>query len=633
MSAAAGTLAVRYISILAYMERFAGDLRTAVLLPAEPQHPEIIIVAITEETLEQFPYRSPIDRHFLSDVLKLLAARSVRAILLDVLFDQPTEPEKDQLLRQTLEDLSVPLVVTYVRDPQIVTERQRRFLDAFVPPRLRALGNVASDPVDDTVRWIYPGARTSEGDFIPGVAYVVAAKAGVQREPRQLEIAWRGRPNAEVEPFRAYPAHVIAALPPEWFKDKIVLIGADLSITDRHRTPFAAVLEGNNGSLPGIVIDAEAIAQLLDNRSVRKPVPQLAFALVLAIAVIGALLGAVDIGPLARFGAAIVFVIAAWVGGFALFHHNRIELPLVAPTLAFGLAISAMDSLGGRLARRQREFIKSAFSRYVSPKIVSELIRNPEALALRGERRDVTLLFTDVAAFTSMAEAIDSEELGPLMNSYFDGICRIVLKYDGTVDKFIGDAVFAIFNAPVEQPDHAERAVKCALDINRFARAFCVEQRARSIDFGITRVGVHTGRALVGNFGSTARMEYTALGDVVNTAARLEGINKVFGSHICASDATRAACTSLRFRPLGRVLLRGKTTPITVFEPLASIDVDAGYVMRYHEAYGALERGDEHAGQLFDLLARERPEDACVAFHRARIARGVNGIEVVSSEK
>ena len=135
----------------------------------------------------------------------------------------------------------------------------------------------------------------------------------------------------------------------------------------------------------------------------------------------------------------------------------------------------------------------------------------------------------------------------------------IVHKYGGIVDKFIGDAVFAIFNAPLDQPDHAECAVQCGLEMDRFSQAFRVEQRVENVDIGITRIGINTGIAIVGNFGSKARYDYTAQGDAVNTAARLEGLNKFLGTRICVSDSTRDLCSSTEFRPVASVVLKGKS--------------------------------------------------------------------------
>jgi class 3 adenylate cyclase len=220
------------------------------------------------------------------------------------------------------------------------------------------------------------------------------------------------------------------------------------------------------------------------------------------------------------------------------------------------------------------------------------------------------------------------------MNAYFDGIYAIVHRHDGTFDKFIGDAIFVEFNAPDDQPDHAARAVRCALELDRFGQAFRAEQRAKGIPFGTTRIGVHTGVGMYGNFGTSARQEWTALGDVVNTASRLEGANKSLGTRVCVSEVTRAQCPDVAFfRPLGRIRVKGKSTMLPVYEPLSLEEADADYVTRYQEAYAALEKGEARAASLFQSLWSERPQDECVAFHVERIRRGASGIDIVLTEK
>jgi len=201
------------------------------------------------------------------------------------------------------------------------------------------------------------------------------------------------------------------------------------------------------------------------------------------------------------------------------------------------------------------------------------------------------------------------------------------------VDKFIGDAVFAIFNAPTEQADHPERAVKCALDIDEFAERFRRARNAEGIPLGVTRIGVHTGQATIGNFGSLLlKMDYTALGDAVNTASRLEGLNKYFGTRICVSDVTRAHCERVAFRRLGIITLKGKTTAHTVFEALQA-PVDAEYISRYEQAYARLEQRSPMALQLFAALHEARPLDPCVVMHLERLQNGEISAEFAMTEK
>jgi class 3 adenylate cyclase len=232
-----------------------------------------------------------------------------------------------------------------------------------------------------------------------------------------------------------------------------------------------------------------------------------------------------------------------------------------------------------------------------------------------------------------MSENVESKALARVLNAYLEGMTEIVQKHGGMVDKFIGDAVFAIFNAPIDQPDHAEAAVKCALEMDRFSSSFSEEQNAQGIPFGRTRIGIHTGTAVIGNFGSRTRHNYTASGDAVNTAARLEGLNKHFGTRLSVSGATRALCPDIRFRPTASVVLKGKTSAIEVWEPLQEGEMGGGFVARYCEAYAILKDGGGDAKALFEALAREVPDDPCVAFHLGRIRQGANGIAVVMTEK
>lgn len=624
--------AVNNLAMLTNADRFVQDWEVASLTPPEPQDPDIVIVAITEDTLRQFPYRSPVDRQFVSELLTTLAARSPRAIGLDLLLDQPTEPTKDQQLRATLAGIKVPLVVSYTEDPHILTEQQDAFLRGFLPLRLRGLATVAEDQFD-VVRWIYPGAPGKDGQYIPGFARALAGKLGVNT-PRELTpLAWRGHPSPDVPAFREFPAHLVKVLPGDWFKNKIVLIGSDITLVDRHRTPFMTVFSAGEGVLPGITIQAYSLSQLLNGR--HAPGVDFWANLLLALlwAALGALLGSVERHLYVRVAAGFGAVLVLWVGGVALFHYAGLMFGLIAPTISLALAFWAMEALAGREARRQREFIQGAFSRYVSPKVVDRLIRDPTRMSLQGERRVMTYIFTDIADFTTMSELLESHELARLLNSYLDGVTQIVLNAEGMVDKYIGDAVFSIFNAPVDLPDHAERAVRCALEIDQFAELFRTKENAGGIPLGITRIGVHTGPAVIGNFGSRNRFTYTAEGDAVNTASRLEGINKHFGTRISVSDATRALCPNIRFRPIASVVLKGKTKAVDVWEPLADGEGNLEFVTRYCEAFAKLKSGAPDALQLFTTLKAEEPEDACVELHIERLRRGDRGVEIVMTEK
>jgi class 3 adenylate cyclase len=351
------------------------------------------------------------------------------------------------------------------------------------------------------------------------------------------------------------------------------------------------------------------------------------------LAAIGAALGIAPISLPVRIVLGLVVAAVWWVGGGALFHYTGVMLTLVTPTLAMAGSMWGTEAVMGHEARQQKEYIQGVFSRYVSPKVVGELIRDPAKLSLEGERRAATFLFTDVAGFTTMSEAVTGADLASILNRYLDGMVRVIQQHDGLVDKFIGDAVFAIFNVPLDQPDHWERAVLCALELDRFAEKFRADQNAAGVPFGVTRIGVHSGMATVGNFGSHDKMEYTALGDAVNTASRLEGLNKYFGTRLCVSEVTRAECKDIPFRPMGMVIVKGKTQALGVFEPLSEERAASDYIKRYLHAYEHLEAGAEDTLALFEELYAENPYDGCVEIHLERLRAGTRSPEIAMTEK
>jgi adenylate cyclase len=275
--------------------------------------------------------------------------------------------------------------------------------------------------------------------------------------------------------------------------------------------------------------------------------------------------------------------------------------------------------------------IKSAFSHYLAPAVIEQLLADPNRLTLGGEKRELTFLFTDIAGFTSLSEAVEPGTLMKLLNEYFDEMCGIALRHGGTIDKIVGDALHVMFNAPTEQRDHAERAVRCALDLADFCESFMARQNMNGIPMGSTRIGVNTGWAVVGNFGGTARFDYTAYGDPINTAARLEGANRYVGTRICISRSTKAQCRSIACRPVGRLVLKGKTEPIDVFEPLAETQPEK--LDDYLHAYELMEREDGEASERFRSLWERFPTDKLIAFHARRLASGDRGATITLSGK
>ena len=271
----------------------------------------------------------------------------------------------------------------------------------------------------------------------------------------------------------------------------------------------------------------------------------------------------------------------------------------------------------------EAERVRTNLSRFFSPNLAYQLVNNPEELEVSSERKDLTFLFTDLTEFTALVESSEPALIVNLLNEYLDEMTNIVFDHGGTIDKVVGDAIHAIFGAPQPQPDHARRAVQCALDMDAFATEFMKKKQAEGIALGITRIGVNSGAAMVGNFGGDTLFDYTAHGEAINIAARLEAANKVLGTRICVSGETVSRIRDYHGRPVGNLLLKGKTNPVEVFEPLAIEDGSA--LEAYTSAYGSMVAGDPGAVAAFEALADRAPDDPVIGLHLGRLKAGQTG--------
>jgi adenylate cyclase len=271
----------------------------------------------------------------------------------------------------------------------------------------------------------------------------------------------------------------------------------------------------------------------------------------------------------------------------------------------------------------------AALARYFSPNLAQRISDSIDDIDLRGQRREIATLFTDIAGFTALVETLEPDVLGPLLNDYLVGMTEVVFAHDGTVAKIIGDALHVLFGAPGEQPDHASRAVACALDLDDYAEQFRAQCQERKIELGRTRIGLHAGPAIVGNFGGDRFFDYTAYGDTINTAARLEGANKPLGTRICVSGALAAKVEDFKGRPVGDLVLRGKTEALRAFEPLRAKRFALPAIASYLDAFAKLEAGDPGAMAAFAAHVGREPDDALASFHLKRLLNGQTGTRIV----
>ena len=241
----------------------------------------------------------------------------------------------------------------------------------------------------------------------------------------------------------------------------------------------------------------------------------------------------------------------------------------------------------------------------------------------RPERREIATLFTDIAGFTPLVESLDPKQLAELLSGYLEGMTEVVFAYEGTVAKIIGDAIHVLFGAPADQLDAASRAIACALALDAHAELYRQEWMARGSPLGVTRIGVHAGPAIVGNFGGGRLYDYTAYGDTINTAARLEAVNKQLGTRICVSAAAAERAEGFAGRPVGDLLLRGRTEPMRVFEPMRPEERKNRHVLAYADAFSKLEARDPGARRRLRRTGRRIPSGrACAVSPEATTQRG-----------
>jgi adenylate cyclase len=279
-----------------------------------------------------------------------------------------------------------------------------------------------------------------------------------------------------------------------------------------------------------------------------------------------------------------------------------------------------------RQATAERDY--ASLSRYFSPNLALRLAKGADSLDLGGRRREIAALFTDIANFTELVETLEPSVLGPLLNDYLTAMTEIVFDHEGMVAKIIGDSLYVLFGAPGDQHDHAARAVACALAQDAYAQAFCGRLQSDGIAFGVTRIGAHAGPAIVGNFGGGRFFDYTAYGDTINVAARLEAANKQLGTRICVSAPLMDKADGFQGRPVGDLMLRGKTDALRVFEPLSADQKDDSATTSYTEAFAKLETGDPRAISAFAAHLGKFPDDALASFHLKRLLNGATGINI-----
>jgi adenylate cyclase len=396
-------------------------------------------------------------------------------------------------------------------------------------------------------------------------------------EQLTMLVNYRGpavRPNGE-RPYPTYEIrHLIDAelrllsgdtppLDPDIFRDKIVFVGLTAAgLVDIFQTPFDAQ---GQGRMPGVQMHASVADSILSNRFIRPASNATRVGVVLGTALLIGLLAAFFSFTVAMPIA--LLLMAGWTAWSLTVFGSGSWMPMAEPLSAMALALFGGTAYQYFVEGREKRKVKTLFGRYVSRDVFSQLMTHPERAELGGARRDMSVLFSDIRGFTAVTERGDPEALVAQLNEYFSRMVDIVFRHRGTVDKFVGDMVMALFGAPLDDPDHAENAVRTAVEmveaLGHLNRKWADNGQAQ-LDIGI---GVNSGEMIAGNIGSSSIMSYTVIGDNVNLAARLESLNKDYRTRVIISDATRVRLSGgYEIDPLGDVVVKGKTRPVAIFE-------------------------------------------------------------------
>ena len=565
--------------LLSDAERALYDLRAYYFADMVEQDDRIVLVVYDDQTLINARKRSPLDRGLLADALRTLDGMQPRAIGIDILFDQPQDEDED--LIATLRAMETPVAVAYAdvatNEGDIVFEQQQ-YLEDFLAELEGSNARPASIRLDNafgaTRVWpsIEPdlppvlgramvedaqGTDLTLSGYEGALAYRRPAFADAPLIP-SLQIDLFADPDPTVLPFLA-----------EQIEGRYVLIGGDIVDYDRIETSFTSI---TGEQPPGLAVHGEMIAQMLDGMRMPHllPVTLWAFAVLIVLtAVLTALLEWRNwrIVPLL----AVQFVL--FLGVPVVLQARGVDtygLPAVGWLVGWIIAFTAVTSAARASGAVQRNFAHNALGKYIPRDIAQQIIEQPELLALHGEKKHIYVLFSDLEGFTKMSHAIEPEMVARLLNRYLEMLSQVVLDHGGVIDKFVGDAVVAFWGAPIARPEDATHAARAGFAIWQAGEAF--RREVAEMDPGLppigkTRVGLHFGEAVIGNFGGATRIQYTALGDSMNTAARLEAANKSLDTSVMASREFAERSGLDWWRAMGRVQLRGRARPVDIFEP------------------------------------------------------------------
>ncbi len=554
------------LGVLDPLELKSIDLRFQLRGPVPPRLP-ILLVSIDQDSFDEFNLPWPWPRTLHAELIRKLTAGKAKAIGLDILFTEAKpHSDEDEVLARAVKDAGNVILAAELTEVDTPFGHKSRINLPLPLLRAQARGYGIANLFTDRdgvirrnpLRFNFQGTTYSSFPL----AMFQALERG-ENTPRisndAMMINYRG--PARSYPIVPYYRVLRGEIDPTTYRGKIVLIGAFApSLHDVFATSFSA-----RAPTAGIEIQANVLEMLLSHETIM-PLPGWAH-LLLFIALSGVAIRLSLWQKPAWAAVSLSLLVAGYaIGNFYLFSASRLLVPLTP--LFFGMIASyggiTVDGYVREYKERLR--VRKTFGQYVSPEIVDEILADPRALGLRGQRTHVTVLFTDIRGFTTLSEQNDPETVVAFLSDFLEQVTRVIFANGGTVDKFIGDAVMAIFGAPRSHGDDARRAGQAGIDVLQLAPALEAKWQSvlgRSLKFG---VGINTGDAVVGSIGSAIRSDYTAIGDTVNTAARLEALTKELAVPLLISESTAAELNgAMSPEALGAVQIIGRTAPLEIF--------------------------------------------------------------------
>ena len=575
---------------LGWLDRFFEVRR-----PRTPTAP-IVIISIDESSFVELNEQWPFARATHARLIATVAAAGPLAIGMDVIFDQPSSrgPDDDPALGEAVAQArNVVLGAAPVTDQGFYTDTRLSYTRSApnlpIPAIRRGAAGVGAinllPDIDNHVRRA-PRSIWTGTEQLPSLdieVYRVATGSGLMAValPAQDEILINFSGPPRTFPWVAYYQVVNGEVEPEFFRGKIVLIGPTFELAhDIFPTPFA-----RGGELmPGVEIHANVLETYISGNHLRE-VPA---AVSTALAAVAALLAAalvVRLHPLRALAAVTLLAVIVTVFAYDAFLYRDIWMRAMAGTLALvlGYGTTVVDNF----VREQRE--RRRLSQFFSPEVLREVVRHRHEGSLGSGRRLVTVLFCDIRGFTALSEKLEPEEVAEMLREYLTEMTEVIFKHGGTVDKYMGDCVMALYNVPFEDSDHVVKAMQTALELQERTLQVSARWEARLGATIRSGIGINTGEAVVGTMGSRQRLEYTAIGDTINLGSRLESLTKEYGVAIIISEFTQQRLKDgFLTRELGQVTVRGKTQPVKIYgvlpanirkHPRAVLDVAATVVL------------------------------------------------------